>query len=235
MMFYNINQNGENFGPYTIGQLRSMWRAGQVTGDTLYCEEGFAEWLRLGALAEVLDTPEQPPPLPRRRGFRRLVLITVIASVGFIIILILTAVLSPSGKPAATVHQPIPLQKASVPQTAPVVSHPATPKVASAPETVTEEHAKRINAFADKWDMTVEDVIRWDCVFSRRDLTLGDFDQALAKLEQSREKALGYRPNIPKRNTNGRRLVVGETKFPQNPVLTEDEENAVKMLKIAGY
>jgi hypothetical protein len=26
-MGYYINQNGENYGPYTIGQLRSMWSA----------------------------------------------------------------------------------------------------------------------------------------------------------------------------------------------------------------
>jgi hypothetical protein len=51
-------------------------------------------------------------------------------------------------------------------------------------------------------------------------------------LIKARDRALGYHPDIPKRNTNGRRLVAGETKFPQNPVLTEEEENVVKMLKL---
>ena len=100
---------------------------------------------------------------------------------------------------------------------------------------VTEDYAKRINTFAGKWDMTVEDVMRWDYVFTKRGLTLADFDEALAKLGESRDRALGYHPNIPKKNANGRRLVVGETKIPQNPVLTKDEENAVKTLKLAGY
>jgi hypothetical protein len=40
---------------------------------------------------------------------------------------------------------------------------------------------------------------------------------------------------IPKRKLNSRRLVGGETKFPQNPMLTEAEENVVKVLKAAGY
>ncbi len=38
-----------------------------------------------------------------------------------------------------------------------------------------------------------------------------------------------------KRNANSRRLVVGETKFPQNSVLTENEEDMAKLLKTAGY
>jgi hypothetical protein len=124
---------------------------------------------------------------------------------------------------------------AAIQQTSPVSSQPSVPGVVTHSEIVTEEYARRINAFADKWDMTVEEVMRWDYVFSKSGLTLGDFDQSLAKLNQSRDKALGYHVEIPKRKLNSRRLVGGETKFPQNPMLTEAEENVVKVLKAAGY
>ena len=236
-MGYYINQNGENYGPYTIGQLRSMWSAGQVTGDTLYCEEGYSEWLHLSILAKELDTREQsPPPHPMvKAGIRKPLLVGGVASVVLVVICILAVALSPSRKPAATVQQPAPTRKTSIQQASPVSSQPPARKVVADSETVTEEYARRINAFAGKWDMTVEDVMRWDYVFTKRGLTLADFDQALAKLDQSRDTALGYHPNIPKRNANGRRLLVGETRFAQSPALTEDEENAVKMLKLAGY
>jgi hypothetical protein len=210
-MGYYINQNGENYGPYTIGQLRSMWRAGQLTGDTLYCEVGYSEWLRLSVLAEELDAREQSPrPLPAvRGGIRKPLVVAGVASGVLVVICTLAGVLSPSVKPPR--------------------------KAVADSEAVTEEYARRINTFAGKWDMTVEDVMRWDYVFTRRGLTLADYDQALAKLDRSSDIALGYHPNRPKRNANGRRLAVGETKFPQNPGLSEDEENAVKLLKVAGY
>ena len=104
-MAYYINQSGENYGPYTIDQLRSMWSGGQVTGDTLYCEEGYTEWLRLSAL---LDAQEQPPPFPStaRVRSRKPLVIAGIASAVLIVICIFAAMLSPSGKPAVTVQQP---------------------------------------------------------------------------------------------------------------------------------
>ncbi|MEI9866677.1 MAG: DUF4339 domain-containing protein [Limisphaerales bacterium] len=226
-MAYYINQSGENYGPYTFEQLRSMWSAGQVTGDTLYCEEGYEEWLRL---SDLLDAQEQPPFLESRakaRGRKPLIIAGIVFAV-LIVIYIFAAMLSPSSKPAVTIQKAAPKVQAAV------LVQPATQQQAD-PEKVTDSYARRINAFASKWDMTVEAVMRWDYVFTQRGLTLADFDQALAKLEQSREKALGYRPEIPKRNANGRRVVVGEIKFPQNPVITEDEDNTVKVLKLAGY
>jgi hypothetical protein len=56
-MSYYIVQNDETKGPLTIGQLRSMWNAGTVNSDTLYCEEGFDTWLHLRVLAEQLESP----------------------------------------------------------------------------------------------------------------------------------------------------------------------------------
>lgn len=74
-MNYYIHQNDETKGPYTIGQMRSMWCAGLVTGDTLYCEEGYETWIHLRALVNELEKPQslapvqKPPvlPLPRKR------------------------------------------------------------------------------------------------------------------------------------------------------------------------
>lgn len=65
-MSYFIGQDGETKGPYTIGQLRSMWHAGTITGDTLYCEEGYEDWLHLRVLADELEQQFQPPHIPQR-------------------------------------------------------------------------------------------------------------------------------------------------------------------------
>jgi hypothetical protein len=56
-MSYYIRLNDETKGPYTIGQLRSMWNSGVLTGDTLYCEKGYEKWLQLRLLADQLDSP----------------------------------------------------------------------------------------------------------------------------------------------------------------------------------
>lgn len=69
MRRFYINDNGEAKGPYTFGQLRSMWNTGTVTGDTLYCEEGFEEWLHLRILEDELDPPPQPQQSVRQASF----------------------------------------------------------------------------------------------------------------------------------------------------------------------
>jgi hypothetical protein len=58
MGFY-ILQKDETKGPYTIGQLRSLWSSGAITGDTLYCEEGYDQWL---PLRDIIDQLESAPP-----------------------------------------------------------------------------------------------------------------------------------------------------------------------------
>jgi len=62
-MKYLIIQNQETKGPYTIGQLRSMWHSGAITGETLYCEDGSDQWETMERLATELDQPQVPPPL----------------------------------------------------------------------------------------------------------------------------------------------------------------------------
>jgi hypothetical protein len=63
-MSYYLLLNSEQKGPYTIGQLRAMWRSGAVTSDTQYWEDGLTEWLPVSTLADQLDAPEpQSRPL----------------------------------------------------------------------------------------------------------------------------------------------------------------------------
>jgi hypothetical protein len=69
-MSYYIDQNNETKGPYTIGQLRSMWSSGSINGDTLYCEEGYDAWLHMRVLGsevkEVESATEQRAILSSR-------------------------------------------------------------------------------------------------------------------------------------------------------------------------
>lgn len=57
-MNYYVRLDNETKGPYTIGQLHSMWNSGLLTADTLYCEKDHGEWLQLRLL---VDRPESPP------------------------------------------------------------------------------------------------------------------------------------------------------------------------------
>lgn len=42
-------------GPYTINQLKAMWRSGSVTGDMLFCGDGMNDWLPLATLQHELE------------------------------------------------------------------------------------------------------------------------------------------------------------------------------------
>jgi hypothetical protein len=74
-MSYYLLLNDEQKGPYTIGQLRAMWRSGAITADAQYWEDGLTEWLPVSSLADQLDAPQhqavhspqpiQPPALSR--------------------------------------------------------------------------------------------------------------------------------------------------------------------------
>lgn len=76
MQRYFISENGQPKGPFTIGQLQSMWHSGAVTGETLYCEEGSDVWLHLRVLEQQMEEqtiPSSPtrkiaPPSSRNRG-----------------------------------------------------------------------------------------------------------------------------------------------------------------------
>jgi TM2 domain-containing membrane protein YozV len=58
---YFLWLNESQSGPFTIGQLKSMWAAGQITVATLYWQEGMGEWM---PLQYIIDQVAEPTPLP---------------------------------------------------------------------------------------------------------------------------------------------------------------------------
>jgi hypothetical protein len=62
-MTYYILEGDEIKGPYTVGQLRSMWNTGAITVNTLYAAEGYPQWLPMVNLLPQLEPPAAPPPL----------------------------------------------------------------------------------------------------------------------------------------------------------------------------
>jgi hypothetical protein len=47
---------GDQFkGPYTLQQLREMWKKGAVSSKTTYCEEGGTQWRSLAMMQTVLE------------------------------------------------------------------------------------------------------------------------------------------------------------------------------------
>lgn len=65
-MNYYLWINEEQAGPYTLGQLKSMWAAGQITSAMLYWHEGAPEWRALGDFVErAIAREEAPGAVPR--------------------------------------------------------------------------------------------------------------------------------------------------------------------------
>ncbi len=52
---YYLARNGEQAGPYTIGQLRTMWQSGNLTAHTQYWFEGEAAWQQLINIQNILE------------------------------------------------------------------------------------------------------------------------------------------------------------------------------------
>lgn len=112
-MIYYILQGEETKGPYTIGQLRSLWNSGAITGRTLYWREGFSKWLPLIDMVSELEQtpgppPANPPMLPQKPKTPlafilgrfiggRPILACIAAIVGLFVIFGLAAVISHSG------------------------------------------------------------------------------------------------------------------------------------------
>jgi ribosomal protein L7/L12 len=62
---YYLFIDGKQKGPYTLGQLRSMWQSGAITANTFYWKEGFPDWHTLTSLGPQLEhTVEQSPVAP---------------------------------------------------------------------------------------------------------------------------------------------------------------------------
>ena len=52
---YYLLQNDEQRGPFTLNQLRSMWGSGSITSQTLFFQQGFAEWVPLSMILDRLE------------------------------------------------------------------------------------------------------------------------------------------------------------------------------------
>jgi len=67
---YYLLLNNQQAGPYTVGQLQTMWQNGVANAQTQYCFAGGASWqplIKLRAMLEtapVQSTPYSSPPPP---------------------------------------------------------------------------------------------------------------------------------------------------------------------------
>jgi TM2 domain-containing membrane protein YozV len=56
---YYVMIGKEKNGPYTLGQLQAMWRAGSITVDTQYWFDGQSEWMPLSTILELIEPQER--------------------------------------------------------------------------------------------------------------------------------------------------------------------------------
>jgi membrane protease subunit (stomatin/prohibitin family) len=62
---YNVNINGQNYGPYGMQQLQQMVQNGQLTRETYVWKSGMANWEFAGNVAELACLfGAVPPPMP---------------------------------------------------------------------------------------------------------------------------------------------------------------------------
>lgn len=57
---HHLMLEGEQRGPFTVGQLRSMWSAGTINATTLHFTDGYTEWHPLEFIIGELDSPALP-------------------------------------------------------------------------------------------------------------------------------------------------------------------------------
>ena len=67
---YYVVIDGVTRGPYSLFQLRCMWKDGQITEETQYAEEGGDVWLHLRVLEDELEgaQPFSASNIPNRSG-----------------------------------------------------------------------------------------------------------------------------------------------------------------------
>jgi TM2 domain-containing membrane protein YozV len=61
---YYILEQEEAKGPFTIGQLRSMWSTGTITINTMHCQQGDEQWRPLTSILHLLETTPNVAPSP---------------------------------------------------------------------------------------------------------------------------------------------------------------------------
>lgn len=59
---YYILDAEETRGPFTIGQLRSMWSTGSITTKTMHCQEGDEQWRPLSSILHLIEPPPTVAP-----------------------------------------------------------------------------------------------------------------------------------------------------------------------------
>jgi len=60
---YFLFLEGVQKGPYTTGQVQSMWRSGTLTGEVLFYHKDFGEWKPLMSIIELLEPPDGKTPV----------------------------------------------------------------------------------------------------------------------------------------------------------------------------
>jgi len=88
-MEYYLYLNDEQKGPYTLSQIQSMWRSGNITGNTLYWQDGFSEWIPLSSILHILEPPPvAPAPSLPRAAVKQTLTNTPSDSLGVVIMLL---------------------------------------------------------------------------------------------------------------------------------------------------
>ena len=59
---YYLHLGGEQKGPFTLGQLQDMWRAGSINLDTQFWTKGGGEWKAMEAILDLLEPPVLAAP-----------------------------------------------------------------------------------------------------------------------------------------------------------------------------
>jgi uncharacterized membrane protein YgdD (TMEM256/DUF423 family) len=62
---YYLLMNDMEQGPFTIGQLRSLWNAGKITSKTYYFQAGMSEWKPLTHVLSLLEPSPVTDTAPR--------------------------------------------------------------------------------------------------------------------------------------------------------------------------
>jgi TM2 domain-containing membrane protein YozV len=68
-MEYYIHKDDAQQGPFTLGQLRTMWASGSITADTLYWVEGAPDWSPLRAIITRLEQQQSSPAATPKREY----------------------------------------------------------------------------------------------------------------------------------------------------------------------
>jgi TM2 domain-containing membrane protein YozV len=66
---YTIKNGSETKGPLTLSQLRSMWNAGTITGDTPLLEDGQHTWMTCQTIIDRLEPSEGPSSVASRFNY----------------------------------------------------------------------------------------------------------------------------------------------------------------------